>query len=170
MLRLSRDQAAEHLGVSLNTVDRHIKAGLLEAEHVMVGLQRRVVVLVPENEEEGELPEGVTLASPNGTGPLPPGEQPVELEAALEAERQRVENLEGELEVERQRVAEQEKALAVTDERIKGLEELIDTLKEQVTMERARYSEIYQDVRPMLMPPRESQDSDEPPWWRFWSR
>ena len=150
MLRLSRDQAAEHLGVSLNTVDRHIKAGVLESEDVMVRLQRRVMVLIPENDEEGELPEGVTIASPNGTGPLPPRERPVELE--------------GELAAERQWVVEQEKALAITDERIKGFEELIGILKEQVTMERARYSEIYHDVRPMLMPPQDSQDSDEPPW------
>ena len=170
MLRLTRDEAADHLGMSLNTLDRRIKAGLVQVEHTMVGLQRRVVVLIPETEEEGEVPEPVSR------GPLPfpgmeiAGDRVSELEDELEAERTRVSELEEALESERHRIGELEKELAVADERSRGLESLVETLKEQVTMERERYSQIYHDFRPMLMAPQDSQDSDEPRWWKFWSR
>ena len=59
-------------------------------------------------------------------------------------------------------------ALAISQERVRGLEELVDHLREQVAMERNRYSEIYHDVKTgALMLPEAKSDSA---WWRFWER
>ena len=63
----------------------------------------------------------------------------------------------------RERVTELEADLRVAHERNNGLEELVGTLREQVTFERSRYAEVYHDVRPMLEAPKENRSE---PWWR----
>ena len=124
MLRLSRDEAAKHFGTSMSTLDRWIRDETVQSEVLMVGKQRRVVVLIPE---EGEMADEV--------GPIAAGP-----EIGSEGLRERVAELEADLRVER--------------ERNKGLEELVEMLREQVTFERSRYAEIYHDVRPMLEAPK----------------
>ena len=52
--RLSREEAARARGVSLSTMDRWIRQGVVEVEHIMDGQRRRVVVLVDEDEEHVE--------------------------------------------------------------------------------------------------------------------
>ena len=135
MLRLNRDEAAKHLGTSLSTVDRWIRDGTVGADIFMVGKQRRVVVLIPEDGAEEVAAEA---------GPMPVGS-----DVGTEALRERVTELEADL--------------RVAHERNNGLEELVGTLREQVTFERSRYAEVYHDVRPMLEAPKENRSE---PWWR----
>ena len=138
MLRLSCDEAAKALGTSVSTLDRWIKGGTVESEVVMVGQQRRVTVLLPEVEEDGRFP--VAAAAPLG----------IDAELALVQEQS----------------MDLRSDLKVANERVRGLEDLVDTLREQVVFERSRYAEIYHDVRPMLEAPRKL----ERPWWRLWQR
>ena len=138
MLRLSRDEAAKALGTSVSTLDRWIKGGTVESEVVMVGQQRRVTVLLPEVDEDGRF--AVAAAAPLG----------IDAELALVQEQS----------------MDLRSDLKVANERVRGLEDLVDTLREQVVFERSRYAEIYHDVCPMLEAPRKLERS----WWRLWQR
>ena len=136
MLRLSRDEAAKHFGTSVSTVDRWVRDETVGSEVIMVGKQRRVVVLIPEEREVSEAGEPITVASDRSGAGL------------------------------RERIMELEADLRVARERNHGLEELVGTLREQVTFERSRYAEIYHDVRPMLEAPKDTRTES---WWhRFW--
>lgn len=126
MLRLSRDEAARHFGTSVSTVDRWTRDGTVQSEVVMVGKQRRVVVLIPDDGD------GVEEVGPNAGG----------LSMGSDGFKERVLELEAEL--------------RVVQERNSGLEQLVEMLREQVSFERSRYAEIYHDVRPMLEAPKAS--------------
>ena len=139
MLKLSREEAAKHLGTSVSTVDRWIRDGTVEADVFMVGKQRRVVVLIAEEGEE-EVAGEVSVE---------PGPMALGNDAGTEALKERVIELEADL--------------RVAHERNNGLEQLVGTLREQVTFERSRYAEVYHDVRPMLEAPKEKRSE---PWWR----
>ena len=98
MQKLSKEDAARKLGVSLSTVNRWIQQGHLEVEHHMVGQQRRVVVLVDEADVHDD-----------ESSPTDPGvSQTISQEATHPAElenialRERVRGLEGLVEVLRE--------------------------------------------------------------------
>ena len=57
-------------------------------------------------------------------------------------------------------------SLAVALERLRGLEELVETLKEQVEMERERYTGLLNDLRTGSLFPIATRR--QRPWWRFW--
>ena len=58
-------------------------------------------------------------------------------------------------------------SLAVAQERVRSLEELVGILKEQLQLERERYTGLLNDLRTgklVLAEPERQR-----PWWRFWT-
>ena len=143
MRRLTREDAARERGVSLRTMDRWIKEGIVEVETFMEGQRRRVVVLL---EDDGTPQQDMTGREATGesqmVGPLAEAEDPsvespdaTRLASELAVAQERVRGLEEQLEgmrkltdtLEEQRSGEQSRH----DEKVEGLEQLIATLREQ---------------------------------------
>ena len=138
MERYSIEEAAGILDVHRNTVMNRIRRGHLQVERVTEGGRERTYVLLDE------IPD-----SRNGNHEVShflqtPGERELELEAQLVASQHELE---------------------LAQERNRGLENLVDNLKDQVVIERERYSEIYADIKSgaLALPAPKSR-----PWWRFW--
>ena len=143
MRRLTREDAARERGVSLRTMDRWIKEGIVEVETFMEGQRRRVMVLLegdgmpqqdmPGREATGESPQVGSLAE--AEDPSVESPDATRLASELAVAQERVRGLEDQLEgmrrltetLEEQREGEQSRH----DERVEGLEQLIETLREQ---------------------------------------
>ena len=138
MERYSIEEAAGILDVHRNTVMNRIRRGQLQSERVTEGGRERTYVLLDD------LPDRHNGNHEAATFKQSAGERELELEAQLVASQHELE---------------------LAQERNRGLENLVDNLKDQVVIERERYSEIYADVKSgaLALPAPKSR-----PWWRFW--
>ncbi len=138
MERYSIEEAAGILDVHRNTVMNRIRRGQLQAERVTEGGRERTYVLLDD------LPEKPSTDMESSTLLQSTGQRERDLEEQLLASQHELE---------------------LTRERNRGLENLIENLRDQVLIERERYSEIYADVKSgaLALPAPKSR-----PWWRFW--
>ena len=120
MKRNSIDEAAGVLDIHRNTVMNRIRRGQLDVERVTEGGRERTYVLLDNSPER--------LNGHHQAGPIPDssGARELELEAQL---------------------LDSQHELELAEERNRGLEELVEHLKEQVVIERARYSEVYAGLK-----------------------
>lgn len=143
MRRLTREDAARERGVSLRTMDRWIKEGIVKVDSFMEGQRRRVMVLLEDDDTsqqdimgreatEGSQPTGPAVRA---EGPLVESTESARLASELAVAQERVRGLEEQLSgmqrltetMEEQRSGEQ----ARHEERVEGLEQVIETLREQ---------------------------------------
>ena len=170
MRRLSREEAARERGVTLRTLDRWIAEGSVNVERIKFGRQTRVLVLMDDERVGAEYDVSFGLLGDGEILDVGVSEveemQPRGEEGAGDKEgRVLGEPVEGvsvrevELEVE----------LAKARERVRGLEDLVGVLKDQNTLERSRYGELYQALvnGTLALPEAERH---ERPWWKFWER
>lgn len=143
MRRLTREEAARERGVSLRTMDRWIKEGIVEVETFMEGQRRRVMVLLEDDDTPKQDMTGrVATEDSQPLGPSVESEdasaesaESAGLASELAVAQERVRGLEAQLAgmrrltetLEEQRSGQQ----ARHEERVEGLERVIETLREQ---------------------------------------